>query len=98
MYVKFKKLKENDKLRKGGSYLWKVIGIFSTIGGGIYGYTIVKDLIWKPKKLMHISYDDDIVEEAYDIKKKALKKGIELDFDETLNELQKLKNKKEGNL
>jgi hypothetical protein len=32
------------------------------------------------------------MQEAFEIKRKAIKKGVDLDFDETLNELQKNKN------
>ena len=92
MYVKFKNLKNNEKVRRGGGLIWKTIGVFSTIGGGIFGITYIRDIIWKPRKLNQILYDEDIMNEALDIKKKAWKKGIDLDVDDLLNELQRNKN------
>lgn len=95
MYVKYKNIKNNEKIRKGVGLIWQGIGIFSTIGGGIYGINVIKDFIWKPKKRNFEIYEEDIIQEAFEIKKKAIKKGIDLDVDEVLNELQKHKNIKQ---
>lgn len=92
MYVRFKKIKDNIKVRKGVGLIWSGIGIFGTITGSIFGYRLIRDEIWKPKKRIFESYDEDVIKQTSEYMEASVKQGIELDYDETLNKLQELKN------
>jgi len=50
----------------------------------------------KKKRFFEI-YDDDVIDETNDHMRDAVKNGVELDYEETLNKLQELKNIKKIN-
>jgi len=99
LYKKMKNKKRNFSFR-GIGYLgaaWTFVVGISTIGGAIYSSELIKGYIWKPKKRFYEIYDDDVIDETNTNMTNAIKNGVELDYEETLNKLQELKNIKKIN-
>jgi hypothetical protein len=46
----------------------------------------------KPKKRLYDFYDDEVIKQTSDIINESVKQGVEIDYDETLNKLQEIKN------
>lgn len=90
------KKKRNLNNRRVGSgllgYMWQGIVVFGTLTGAIYSSEYLKDKFYKPKKRIFDFYDEDVINEVNELKKNSIQKGIDLDYDETLNKLQEIKN------
>lgn len=75
---------------------WMFVKIISGFFGLFYIYL---KFTQKPKKkLLFNYYDDDVIDETMKLWKESVHQNKDFDYYDKLNELQKLKNKKEGNL
>lgn len=90
-----KKKVYNSRIRNNIlNFVWNGIVITSTIGGFWFSADLIKNAIWKPKRRFYEIYDDDVISETNDLITESIKKGVDMDYDETLNKLQEIKNLK----
>lgn len=94
MFVKFNKIKNNKRVRKGVSWVSWGFGMFLTGTSVLYSYDYLKSKIQITKKRIFEIYDDDVIETTNELIKESIKKGFDMDYDETLNKLQEIKNLK----
>jgi len=82
-------------LRWGGGFLgkvWIVVVGYSTLSGVIYMNDVIREYWSGSKKRAYDFYDEDVISKTNEYMTESVKKGVELDYDETLNKFQELKN------
>jgi len=72
--------------------IWNGFVIFGTVTGVFYSAEFWRGKVYQSKKRIYDIYDDDVIDEVNALMKKSLYNQVDLDYDETLNKLQEIKN------
>jgi len=93
MFIKFKKIKNNVKVRKGVRWTVWSIGVYLTGTSLVYSTEYWKDKIIRTSEIEDIKQiDEDVMKETIELKQEANKRKQKLNFDEMANKLQEIKN------